>query len=427
MSQVKEYLPFSKALRISDALGRYKRELNNITGSGTGESSYIAKECEIVAVDQSGSDGIYTVRASDLIDSFAVGDKFSYIDVSEKGIYSETLTVKSINRTTWQITADGKFTAAPLTTDILTLFATKLGTAASALENDYILDLNVSDQVNDLLAASMSISNNVKNNNAIHPLIKDLVNALNSHYPSGLDKHLDNHTDTVISTPTNTTNATLDIPDDEAKWFVAADYVTYYDTSLGYRSLEKLAVTSVGAAGSGTTSGTTLITLTGTWSTPPIAGDYLLIYDRLCPEFKYVCDQIGLSLTAARVFPEETNLGTYAATGASAGTFTDGSAVDTTDYGGSELEIEVINQAIGANNLVLAITGKYYNAAGTETTDTGLSCTVTALAAVGTRFAVTVGTANARYHDVTAITNSNGTNGDDIKIVTKKDRLIRRS
>lgn len=419
-----EYLPFSKALRITDALGRIKRLLNLATGEGSGAGSLLEKISELTAVDQSGANGIYTVKQSDLIDSFAVGDDISYIDVSAKEIYSETLIISSIDRSNGQITTTGKFTAAPTTSDLLILYNSLSGTIGADITT-YVLGLDVADQESDLLDAAVGIGENTKNDNAIHELVRALISALNSHYANGIDAQFEDHTNPVISNPTNSGNATVDIPDDEAKWFVAGDEVVYYDTSEGYRVLEHLPVSSVGAEGSGSASGTTEITLTGTWTTPPIAGDYLMIYDRLSPEFKWLCDKIGISLTAGRVFPEEVNMGTYAATGAASGAFTDDSTIDTDEYGGGDLEVEVINQAIGANDLVLAITGKYLDASGTEQTDSSASCTISGTSAVGVRVAVTPGVANARYHDITAVSNSNGNNGDDVKIVSKKDRLIR--
>lgn len=421
-----ELLPFSKLLRETDALGRIRRQLNDSCGSGSGNGAGYSKVCELVAIDQSGANGIYTVRARDLVNSFAIGDYVSYFDTSAKMPYTESLKITTIDRSTNQITTDGKFTAAPVTTDFLILLNTKCATAGAEIR-DYILALNVADQESDLLDASMAIYENLKTANAIHPLIRTFIGALNSHFPNGIDSHLNNHTDPVISTPTNTTNATVDIPDDEAKWFTAGDEVTFYDVSAGYRSLEHLPITSIGAEGSGTDSGTTLITLTGVWTTPPVATDYLMLYDRLCANFKLLCDKIGISLTVARIFPPETEMGTYAASAADAGTYTDGDAIDTDEYGDGDLEVEVVNQAIGVNDLVLAITAKYYDAAGDEQTDAGATCTIPATSVVGTRVAVTVGVANARYHDVIAVSNSNGNNGDDVKIISKLDRLIRRS
>jgi hypothetical protein len=421
-----DLLPFSDLFRITDGMGRIYRELKEETGAGSGNGSYYTKACELTAIDQSGANGIYTVLGRDLVDSFAIGDYVGYLDVSAKIVYSETKQITGINRSTGAITTSGKFTVAPVDTDLLTLVNTKAATAAAEILA-YILALDVADQENDLLGAAMSIRENTKSTQLIHPALSALAQQLNTHYTNGIDAQLKDSTLPLISTPTNSGSATVDVPDDYALWFTVGDEVTYYDDSLGYRSLESLVISAIGAAGSGTDAGTTLITMTGVWSAAPIAGDALFIYDRVSPEFKAICDKIGITITAAHVWPEEVSLGTYAATGAAAGTLTDGDAVDTAEYGGADLEVEVINQAIGANALVLAITAKYYDAAGDEQTDTGLTCSVTGTSVVGTRFSVTAGAAERRYHDVTAVTNSNGNNGDDVEIVTRLDRQIRRS
>lgn len=425
-----EKLPFSKLFRISDALGRVRRELNLICGDGTGIGLMYSKFCELVAVDQSGSDGVYTIRARDFVDSFAVGDDIGFWDTSAKIRDAGTvniLTIKSIDRSTNQITADTKFTNLPVITDFLILFNTLQSVGAKELEEDYILDLNVSDQVVDLLEASVSIAESLRTRNLIHPAVRTLIETLNTHYESGINNQLEDHTNPEITHPTNSGIATVDLPDDYAKWFTVGDEVTYYDVSAGNRLLESEIITIIGAAGSGTDANTTLITLTDTWAVSPASGDFLMIYDRVDSHFRLLCDKIGITLTKDRVFPPEVELGTYVATGAAAGTFTDGDAVDTEEYGDGDLEVEVINQAIGVNNLVLALTGKYYDAAGDEQTDSYMSCTIPSTSVVGTRVAVTVGVDSARYHDITAVTNSNGTNGDDIKIITKLDRNIRRS
>ncbi len=439
----KKYLPFASLMRITDALGDYYRTGNQIFGTASGtvpsnaylqlsnEIKFFGKVCELVTIDQSGTNGVYTIRHRDLVNGFAVGRYVTYWDSSEKRIYSTSgatyaaLPIVSIDRSAGTITTTGKFSSAPGATDFLVLLADDLSSFADDL-TDYVIALADDDQVNDLLAAVMGVRENLKTANAVHPMVRQLVDALGNHYQNGINAQLENHTNPVISTPTNTTNATVDVPDDFASFFTAADYVTYYDTSAGYRILKPLAVTSVGAAGSGTTSGTTLITLTGTWTVAPVAGDYLMIYDRVCPEFKLICDSLGIDLTAGRVFPQETYFGNYVATNASSGTFTLGNSVNTDEYGGADLEVEVLS-LIGGNNLVLTMTGAYYDAAGTLCSDTGLTCTVTAASAIGTRFAVTPGVANARYHSISAITNSNGTAADTVKIVTKLDRLIRRN
>lgn len=83
----------------------------------------------------------------------------------------------------------------------------------------------------------------------------------------------------VISDPTNTTNATVDIPDADAARFKVGDVVTFYDVTAGAMSAESLTLDVIGAAGSGG-AGVTLLTFTAeVWSTPPEAADLLVVAD----------------------------------------------------------------------------------------------------------------------------------------------------
>lgn len=83
---------------------------------------------------------------------------------------------------------------------------------------------------------------------------------------------------TAIINPTNTTNATIDVADADAVKFRVNDTVTFYDVSAGALSAEGLVVSAIGAAGSGG-AGETLVTLTGVWSTAPVASDLLVVKD----------------------------------------------------------------------------------------------------------------------------------------------------
>lgn len=82
----------------------------------------------------------------------------------------------------------------------------------------------------------------------------------------------------VISDPTNTTNATIDVPDADAKKFKVGDSVTYVNESTGAIHTESKVISAIGAAGSGG-AGLTLVTLTGVWTTPPIANRLLVVAD----------------------------------------------------------------------------------------------------------------------------------------------------
>ena len=198
MAQATEFLPFAKLLKITDGLARLYRSLDYTSGIGSGNGEMFEIICELATVNQAGADGIYTILARDLAKHFAVGDEVSYWDTSAKIQYTETLTIKSIDRGALTITADGKFTAAPVTTDFLILLNTMTSTAGDEI-HDYIRDLEVSDQEIDLLGAGRAIRENLKTTSAIHPLIRSLISSINSHYTSGIDGQVENHTDPVIS------------------------------------------------------------------------------------------------------------------------------------------------------------------------------------------------------------------------------------
>ena len=80
-----------------------------------------------------------------------------------------------------------------------------------------------------------------------------------------------------IAGATNTTNATVTIPDAAAARVSAGDPCTYLVTADGTLHGETRVVSAVGAPGSGGAGGTT-ITFEGVWTAPPVAGD-LLVFD----------------------------------------------------------------------------------------------------------------------------------------------------
>lgn len=83
-----------------------------------------------------------------------------------------------------------------------------------------------------------------------------------------------------VESPTNVTDSTVPLPDDDAVIFKVGDVVTYYDISASAFHTETKTILSIGAAGSGG-AGKTLITFTGTWTTPPDAGDRLVIQGKV--------------------------------------------------------------------------------------------------------------------------------------------------
>lgn len=83
----------------------------------------------------------------------------------------------------------------------------------------------------------------------------------------------------VVAGPTNTTNATVDIPDADAVRFRVNDACTYYDVSASaLYATETKTISAIGAAGSGG-AGETTITFTGVWTTAPVATDLLVVSD----------------------------------------------------------------------------------------------------------------------------------------------------
>lgn len=86
-----------------------------------------------------------------------------------------------------------------------------------------------------------------------------------------------------ISNPTNTTNATVDLPSSQVSLFKVGDVCTYFSmTTKDYFTGASKTISSI--------SGVT-ITFSGTWSTPPDVNDYLVLDDGTRDS-----DQVVLSL-----------------------------------------------------------------------------------------------------------------------------------
>jgi hypothetical protein len=123
------------------------------------------------------------------------------------------------------------------------------------------------------------------------------------------------------------------------------------------------------------------------------------------------------AISAANVFPPVAILGSFAVTGAGAGTFTDGQAVDTTVYGGAQIELEVTGNPIGVANIDVTVAcvladGSTVNKVGTIPSGSIVGATVA------------LGAASDRVVNITGITIALGTNGDAFKVQTKEDRTI---
>ncbi|MCL5942141.1 MAG: hypothetical protein M1325_01200 [Actinobacteria bacterium] len=123
------------------------------------------------------------------------------------------------------------------------------------------------------------------------------------------------------------------------------------------------------------------------------------------------------AIAAANVFPPVTILGSFAVTGAGAGTFTDGQAVDTATYGGAQIELEVTGNPIGAANIDVTVASVL--ADGSTANKVG---TIPSGSPIGTK--VALGAASDRVVNITGITIAAGTNGDAFRVQTREDRVI---
>ncbi len=125
-------------------------------------------------------------------------------------------------------------------------------------------------------------------------------------------------------------------------------------------------------------------------------------------------------LAGAAVFPPEKKLADYAVVSASgsSGTLSNISDVDTTKYGKANVIVKVVNQAIGATDLVLTLTMKKLDG----TTEDKV-VTVTGSSTVGTEF--DVGTHDTdMYIGITAVSFTGGNDGDDVEIRTELERSV---
>ena len=123
------------------------------------------------------------------------------------------------------------------------------------------------------------------------------------------------------------------------------------------------------------------------------------------------------AIQPANVFPPATILGSMAVTGSGAGTFTDGQAVNTSLYGGAQIELEVTGNPIGAADIVATVACVL--AGGTTENRSG---TIPNGSSVG--FKLALGSAADRIVNITGITFTGGTNGDAFRAQTIEDRSL---
>jgi hypothetical protein len=128
------------------------------------------------------------------------------------------------------------------------------------------------------------------------------------------------------------------------------------------------------------------------------------------------------SILPVNVFPPATVLGTVAVTGAGAGLLTlDPTTlgrINSALYADAQLEVKVINQQLGASQIVMSLVGTDFDgvAQGPH------AATITSEAAQNAVFEV--GTGSDRYARLISMTFTGGTAGDDLQIQSKVDRSL---
>ncbi|MBN1630479.1 MAG: hypothetical protein JW990_11990 [Thermoleophilia bacterium] len=122
----------------------------------------------------------------------------------------------------------------------------------------------------------------------------------------------------------------------------------------------------------------------------------------------------NVTIAPVNVFPPVTTLGSFAVTGSGAGTYTDSGQVDTSKYGGAQIQLEVTGNPIQAASIDVTVTAR--TAAGATVVR---EKTIPNGSTVGTTF--DLGTEADRIVDVTGITITGGTNGDAFRVQTMED------
>jgi hypothetical protein len=135
--------------------------------------------------------------------------------------------------------------------------------------------------------------------------------------------------------------------------------------------------------------------------------------DRYSPSFAELARGLSGTLLAVNVYPPVTSLGTYAVSGAGAGVYTDGSAIDTTLYGGADIEAEATTAATN-----IAITAVGIDVDGAET-----NCTGTLNGVLGTKVNLTAANGKKIVNIKPAsVTITGGAAAEAFKIQSKVDR-----
>ena len=137
--------------------------------------------------------------------------------------------------------------------------------------------------------------------------------------------------------------------------------------------------------------------------------------DRIPPEFASMFRGQSHFIAPALVWPAYAILGSFVVSGAGAGIFTDGDAIDLLQYGAADLQAEVLVAATTVT-LVATITGLDQNGS-------VMTGTATFVAAnVGDKVDVVPDVANAQFADITDISITGGAATDAFRVQVKADR-----
>lgn len=140
--------------------------------------------------------------------------------------------------------------------------------------------------------------------------------------------------------------------------------------------------------------------------------------ERVCPQFKEVYEAVvGVPLSARNTFtPEVDPMATFDVTGAGAGTFTDGSAIDNSLYADAHLTLYT-SSVIGGTQITATVFV-------TEWDGSATSKDVVIPNGTGSGVEFDVGAGGDKYIDVTNITIVGGTASDQFKIKAEVERAI---
>ena len=132
---------------------------------------------------------------------------------------------------------------------------------------------------------------------------------------------------------------------------------------------------------------------------------------RFSPSFARLARALGITLSSRNVYPPVTLLGSFSVSGAGAGTYTDAGGIDTTLYGGSDIEAEA---TAACSNITIT-------AVGVDVDGATVNCAGLLNGATGTKVNLT--SANGKkIVDINSATISGGSAGNTFKIQTKLDR-----